>query len=180
MVPCQEFCTRGFSGDGGEAVQAQLDLPSSVSADKAGNLYVADTRNHRIRKIDAKTGIITTVVGSETDGSTGDGGPGTQATLVLPLAVHVTPSGDLLVSDTYNQRVRRVAGIAARSDPVSVDVMGDFDRNGRVEFADFVQFAQQYGNDEGTPDFDARFDLNGNGTVDFPDFVQFAQVYGQS
>jgi cysteine-rich repeat protein len=102
--------TFGFSGDGGAATLAELDQPGAVAVDGDGNLYVADTYNHRIRSIDAVTGIITTSAGGGTppDG-VGDGGLAVAAKLVWPGAVILDGAGDLLVADTYNHRVRRVA-----------------------------------------------------------------------
>ena len=70
---------KGFAGDGGPATKAKLDQPFDVAFDKAGNLYFSDTFNHRIRKVDAKTGIITTVAGNGKKGFAGDGGKATDA-----------------------------------------------------------------------------------------------------
>ena len=75
---------KGFSGDGGPATQAKLDNPFDLVFDAVGNLYFADTQNHRIRRVDAKTGTITTVVGNGKPMFGGDGGPGPQASLHEP------------------------------------------------------------------------------------------------
>lgn len=97
----------GGNGDGGTAARAEFDFPSSVAADTAGNVYVADTRNHRIRKIDA-AGVISTLAGTGEDGDRGDGGPATQAQLCLPAGVAADAAGNVYVADTWNHRVRKI------------------------------------------------------------------------
>jgi uncharacterized protein (TIGR03437 family) len=103
--------TFGFSGDGGTATNAQLFPGHGIAVDGAGNLYIAD--NHRIRKVDP-SGIITTVVGTGTGNSvgqggfSGDGGPATAAMLYAPSAVAVDAAGNLYIADTFNYRIRRV------------------------------------------------------------------------
>jgi uncharacterized protein (TIGR03437 family) len=99
----------GFSGDGGIATSAQLGAsPNGLAIDGAGNVYIADSSNNRIRKVSA-AGIITTVVGSGTAGLAGDGGPAAAAQLSNPLAVAVDGSGNLYISDSGNNRIRKVA-----------------------------------------------------------------------
>ncbi|MBI3662703.1 MAG: SMP-30/gluconolactonase/LRE family protein [Acidobacteria bacterium] len=98
----------GSSGDGGPATNAALNGPLGVAVDAAGNLFIADTSNNRIRRIDAATGIITTVAGNGLAGFSGDGGPATNASLNYPYDVAVGASGSLLISDMSNHRVRRV------------------------------------------------------------------------
>jgi len=98
----------GFSGDGGPATSASLGEPYHVAVDSAGNLFIADTGNSRIRKVSA-SGIITTVAGSGTDGFSGDGGPAASASLSEPCGVAVDASGNLFIADTYNNRIRRVS-----------------------------------------------------------------------
>jgi sugar lactone lactonase YvrE len=97
--------TRGFTGDGGPAVAAQLDDPNGLAFDSAGNLYFADANNHRIRRID-RNGIITTVAGTATAGSTGDNGPGTQAELDMPFGIATAPGNLLYIADGAGKRVR--------------------------------------------------------------------------
>ncbi len=97
----------GYSGDGGPATQAEMNIPAGLTFDRHGNLYIADRANHRVRKVDTK-GIITTVAGNGTAGFSGDGGPATQASLNLPSGVVVDPKGNLYIADRSNNRVRRV------------------------------------------------------------------------
>lgn len=100
--------TLGFSGDGGPASAAQFSYPVGISSDAAGNIYVADQGNHRIRKIDAATGNISTVAGSGTSGYSGDGGPATAADLSNPYDVVVDAAGNLYISDYSNYVIRKV------------------------------------------------------------------------
>ena len=97
----------GFSGDGGPATGARLNSPSRLALDWIGNLYLADTNNHRIRKI-AVDGTITTVAGTGSGGFSGDGGPATKAQLYSPSGVAVDLAGVLYIADTTNNRVRKV------------------------------------------------------------------------
>ena len=99
--------TRGFSGDGGPATSASLYYPTGVAVDAAGNLYIADRGNDRIRRVNA-AGIISTLAGNGTYGFSGDGGPATAASLRLPTGVAVDAAGNLYIADTYNGRVRKV------------------------------------------------------------------------
>lgn len=96
----------GFNGDNGPAVSAQLNYPREVVVDSAGAVYVADCNNHRVRKITAD-GKISTVAGTGSAGSGGDGGPATAAQLNLPLGVAVDSTGVLYISD-HSNRVRKV------------------------------------------------------------------------
>ena len=98
----------GYSGDNGPAIQASLNSPWWVSIDGAGNLYIADTSNNVIRKVDAVTQTITTVAGNGTRNYGGDGGLATSAQLNNPQTVVVDASGNLYISDTSNNRVRKV------------------------------------------------------------------------
>jgi uncharacterized protein (TIGR03437 family) len=98
----------GFSGDGGPATTASLNYPSGVAVDSAGNLYIADSYNNRIRKVSG--GTITTVAGNGSAAFSGDGGPATSASLDGPWGVAVDPAGNLYIADIYNERIRRVSG----------------------------------------------------------------------
>ena len=97
----------GFSGDNGPAVHAQLYYPKSVAADAAGNLYIADTTNSRIRRIDS-SGTITTIAGTGQSGFEGDNGPAIEPRLAFPEGLALDAAGNLYIADTYNNRIRRV------------------------------------------------------------------------
>ena len=98
---------RGFTGDGGPATEARLYGPDGLAVDGAGNLYVADYANHRVRRIDPE-GVITTIAGTGERGFGGDGGPATEAQLNNPRGLAVDGSGNLYVGDYYNHRIRRI------------------------------------------------------------------------
>jgi hypothetical protein len=99
---------RGYSNDGGLAEEAMLASPYALALDAQGHLYIADTGSHRVRRVDP-SGIIFTVAGTGTPGSTGDGGLAADATIYNPLGVSVHAStGDLFISDTFSHRVRVV------------------------------------------------------------------------
>ena len=100
--------TEGFGGDGGPAVAAQLNHPRNVAVDGAGNLYIADASNHRIRKVNADTGVISTIAGDGTDGFNGDGGPAVAAQLNFPWSVAPDGAGNLYIADASNHRIRKV------------------------------------------------------------------------
>jgi secreted PhoX family phosphatase len=110
--------TRGYSGDGGLATSAGLDEPESVAVDAPGNLFIADSNDQRIRKVNAN-GIITTVAGNGTSGFAGDGGSATNARLNDPYGVAVDASGNLFVADDGNDRIRRIAPGGAGSSLVA-------------------------------------------------------------
>ena len=115
------FNDGGYSGDGGPATSAELNNPYAVAVDASGNIYIADTYNRRIRKVDA-SGTITTVAGNGYEGSgdlggySGDGGPATSAELAQPFGVavdntgniYIDAGGNLYIADTNNHRIRRV------------------------------------------------------------------------
>jgi trimeric autotransporter adhesin len=150
--------TAGFSGDGGPGVSAQLSYPGGVAVDSAGDVYVADSGNDRIRRISG--GAITTVVGNGGDGFSGDGGPALSAMLHVPSDVAVDSAGNLYIADFSDYRIRKVsngvittiAGIgytsngyngdggpaasAALNEPVAVVV----DASGKVYIADEGNF----------------------------------------
>ncbi|MEV0123718.1 RICIN domain-containing protein [Streptomyces sp. NPDC050703] len=99
--------TAGFEGDRGPALSARLNGPREVAVDRAGNLYIADSENHRIRRVTAD-GRIDTVAGTGTAGFSGDDGPAVAAELNCPYGVAVDSTGNLFIADTDNQRVRQV------------------------------------------------------------------------
>jgi sugar lactone lactonase YvrE len=95
-------------GDGGPATSASLNFARGVAVDGSGDVYIADSQNNRIRRVDAATGVITTVAGNGTRGFSGDGGPATSAELTYPYEVAVDTSGNLFIADQGNSRIRRV------------------------------------------------------------------------
>ncbi len=99
----------GFSGDGGPAASAKLDKPQGVFVDASGNIYIADSNNHRIRKVDAMTQIINTIAGKASGGFSGDGGLAVNAKLRKPSGVFVDSIGNIFISDTQNNRLRVVS-----------------------------------------------------------------------
>ena len=98
----------GFGGDGGAATSAMLNIPTGLAIDASGNIYIADAGNNRIRRVDAVTGIITTVAGNGTAAFAGDGGIATAASLNSPDGVAVDSFGNLYVADSVNNRVRLI------------------------------------------------------------------------
>lgn len=106
--------TSGFSGDGGLALSAELDNPTYIDVDNEGNVFFADKNNHRIRRIDSQSGIITTVAGSGgtgywEGGFSGDGGLATSARFNRPAGVAVDSAGNIVIADDGNNRVRLVS-----------------------------------------------------------------------
>ena len=99
--------TASFSGDGGAATSAAINTPFGVALDSVGNLYIADSSNHRIRKVDA-SGIISTVAGTGTRGFSGDGGAATSAAIDGSFGVALDGAGNLYIADTNNHRIRKV------------------------------------------------------------------------
>ena len=93
----------GFSGEGGHATKAKLNLPLAVTVDREGNLYIADAENHRIRKVDSE-GIITTIAGTGEEGYSGDGGPATSAKLAYPSGLVFDDRGNLYVAEELSVR----------------------------------------------------------------------------
>ncbi|MEE8259756.1 MAG: SMP-30/gluconolactonase/LRE family protein [Nitrospinaceae bacterium] len=99
--------TAGFSGDNGPALKAAFNFPAGLCLDQAGNLYVADRNNHRVRRIDT-LGIVTTVAGTGTPDWGGDGGPAVEAHLNYPSDLICDGKGNLYISDRSNNRIRKV------------------------------------------------------------------------
>jgi hypothetical protein len=99
-------------GDGGPAISSQLAAPGQIAVDVAGNLYVADTRNQRVRKV-STAGIITTIAGNGVPGFSGDGGLAASSSLSVPEGVAVDASGNIFIADTGNSRIRKVSPAAS-------------------------------------------------------------------
>jgi streptogramin lyase len=99
---------KGYSGDGGPALDATLNEPYEVRFDKQGNMFFVERLNHVVRRVDAKTRIITTVAGSGKAGFSGDGGQATQAALDQPHSIQFDARGDLYICDILNHRIRKV------------------------------------------------------------------------
>ncbi len=99
---------QGYSGDGGPALAASLNEPYEVRFDDAANMYFAEMRNHVVRRVDAKTKVISTVAGTGKPGFEGDGGPGTKALLRQPHSIAFDGAGGLLICDIGNLRIRRL------------------------------------------------------------------------
>jgi len=98
----------GFEGDGGLATHSIVNVPEGAAIDAHGNVYIADTGNNRIRKVDASTGIITTIAGTGTPGFSGNGGPPLAAQFWGPYSLAFDSAGRLYVSDSRNNQVRRI------------------------------------------------------------------------
>ena len=99
---------KGNSGDGGPATKAALEQPYEVRFDKGGNLYFVDMPNHQVKRVDRRTGVITTIAGTGAAGYGGDGGPAKQAQFRQPHSIAFDRDGSLLICDIGNQRVRRL------------------------------------------------------------------------
>jgi DNA-binding beta-propeller fold protein YncE len=98
----------GYTGDGGPALQATFNLPHEIRFDQRGDLYVADMGNHVVRKVDTRTGIISTFAGTGEPGYSGDGGPAMEARFRQPHSIQFAPGGDLFVCDIGNHVIRKV------------------------------------------------------------------------
>ena len=98
----------GYNGDNIQATAAMLNFPCDVVLDSAGNLYISDLLNHRIRKVTVSTGVITTFLGNGTVSSTGDGGAVTAATINGPIFSHFDRAGIFYISETTGHRIRKV------------------------------------------------------------------------
>lgn len=103
-----EAAKKRFSGDGGPAIEACLNFPTAVAVDRQGHLYIADTMNHRVRRVEAGTATIATIAGTGQPRYGGDGGPAAAAALNEPTALAVSNAGILYVADQSNNRVRAI------------------------------------------------------------------------
>lgn len=117
--------TGDFSGDGGPATSARLNLPYAVAFDASGNMYIPDSANNRVRKVDT-TGTISTFVGNGTQGYGGNGGAANQATLYDPSGVAVDPAGDVYIADTQNEAIRKVSAVNGNISTVVINGSGQY------------------------------------------------------
>jgi sugar lactone lactonase YvrE len=108
IADCTPGTTATCPGDGGPATSAALHEPAGLALDSAGNLFIADDRQNVIRRVDAGTGVITTVAGVGASATGGDGGPATRAGLSLPTAIAFDSANNLYVADTLNHRIRKI------------------------------------------------------------------------
>lgn len=99
---------KGYAGDGGPALKAELNQPYEIRFDKAGNMYFVEMPNHVVRRVDKRTGVISTVAGTGQPGFSGDGGPGVKAQMRQPHSIAFDPQGRMLICDIGNHRVRRL------------------------------------------------------------------------
>lgn len=112
---------QGFSGDGGVATGASFEFPTAVALDSAGNYYIADSANHRIRRVLRSTGIINTVAGTGTAGFSGEDAPAATSAFNSPQGVAIDLNGNLLIADTGNHRLRRVDMVTGRVSTLAGD-----------------------------------------------------------
>ena len=150
--------TGGFNGDGTIATTADLNLPHGITVDSAGNIYIAEELNNRIRKISINTGIISTFAGTGTGGYNGDGLAATSTMIDAPFGLTFDVSGNLYFADRNNNRIRKITkstglvstvagtgtagynsdGIAATSTMVNSPIDVNLDANGNLLIADWV------------------------------------------
>jgi hypothetical protein len=150
-----------------------LSNPWDVSLDSVGNLYIADTHNNRVRRVDADTGIITTVAGNGGQEGVWDDVPATETPIDHPRSVFVDRSGAyLFIADTLHHRIRKV-----RLPGETIALSADFDDNGTIDFGDLAVFAQHFGSRAGDAAYGIRFDLDRDGEIAFRDFVLFARMF---
>lgn len=119
----------GYDGDGGSATEAKLNEPYEVRFDQDGHLFFVEMRNHIVRRIDSKTGVITTVAGTGEAGFGGDGGPAIKAQLNRPHSIALDAAGNLFIADIGNHRIRRVD----RQTGLISSIAGTGDREGPVD-----------------------------------------------
>ncbi|MGA2716202.1 MAG: hypothetical protein ABSG41_24145 [Bryobacteraceae bacterium] len=155
--------TPGYAGDGGTAVNAELNSPAGLAVDSAGNVYIADYGNSTVRKVDTK-GNITTVAGTGTWGYSGDGGPASKAMVASPEAVAIDTAGDIYIADSGNTDIREITPdgnihtIVSNVDAESIAV----DAAGSIYFPNYLNSTVQKILSNGT-----QFTIAGNGTPGF-------------
>jgi DNA-binding CsgD family transcriptional regulator len=159
----------GFSGDHGPATSAQLNFPAAIAIGLDGSLYIADTENDRIRKVDADKHVITTFAGTGVEGYDGDGGQAVNARLSVPKGVNVGADGFLYIADTGNHRIRRVnleSGVITTYAGTGVPgFAGDGQKANRAQLITPIGMAFDSGGNLYVADSEAnrvrRIDLNG-------------------
>lgn len=143
---------KGSGGDGGAALQAEFNLPHEIRFDQKGDLYIVDMQNHRIRKVDMKSGIISTVAGTGEAGFSGDGGPAIKAQFKQPHSIQFDAKGNLYVCDIGNHRIRKM--------DMKTGVISTFAGNGqRTATPDGALFKDVPLNGPRTLDFDQKGNL---------------------
>lgn len=110
--------TKGYSGDGGPATEATLNEPYEVRFDRQGNMFFVEMQNHVVRRVDAKTGIISTVAGTGKPGFSGDDGLATRAQFRVPHSIALDARGNLFIADIGNHRIRRVDAASGKIDTI--------------------------------------------------------------
>ncbi|MDP7350688.1 MAG: NHL repeat-containing protein [Nitrospinota bacterium] len=113
-VPRKAGMNAELIGDNGAAISAKLRFPSAIAVDHDGNLYISDTHNHRVRKMNRKNGVITTIAGNGDDQLSGDNGPATEASLSEPTGIAIDREGNIYIADLRNNKIRiveRASGI---------------------------------------------------------------------
>ncbi len=122
--------TAGYNGDGIAATSAEVNYPGALTVDTAGNIYIADTGNNRVRKVTVSTGKISTVAGDGTEGYSGDGGAATSAELYYPYGVAVDTAGNIYFADTRNYRIRKVTVSTGKISTVAGDGTSGYSGDG--------------------------------------------------
>jgi streptogramin lyase len=137
----------GSSGDGGAATVAQMREPIDLAFDSFGNLFIAELRNHQIRKVDGSNGNISTVAGSGTLGYNGDGIAATTADLYYPSGIVLGSDGDLFIGDTGNDRIRRVDAVTGLIETVAGNGVRGFSGDGGLATAAQIAYSTGIGLD---------------------------------
>jgi len=166
-----------YNGDGGPAQLAGLGTIADLFVDEAGNLFISSSDHHRIRKVDAQTGTITTLAGNGELFYQGDNMPAIWASLYEPHSLFGGPNGNLYVIEKGNLRIRKIANATQKTTHPNnpspeTFAPSDFNNDGQTDFSDFILFAAAFGSN------DPNYDLNGDGQVSFPDFILFGSAFG--
>ena len=162
----------GFSGDGGPATLAQLNIPRGIVADNRGNLFIADTENDRIRLLNLASGLIQTVAGTGFGQLDLEEGGALAVSLNNPQGLAVGPTGTILIADRSNHRIRELTvqfDLATLFAPQEKSI--DFNGDGRLDFNDFLLFVNAFDT------ADPNYDLDADGRVGFGDFLRFVNAF---